>query len=91
MDYAIFDLLVSFLGIWLIAPVLTYAFRFIKLNIPLSSWLYFTLPLSILVHILVGNYTPMTKYFLDPSGHYLLKIFIIILMIIGLRGISLIK
>lgn len=90
-EYAIFDLVVSFVGIYLLAPVLTYLFKFIKLDIPRSSWLYLTLPMSILIHVLVGKYTPMTKYFLDPSGHYLLKLFIIGLLVFGLKAIRLIK
>ena len=90
-EYAIFDLTASFLGIYLLSPILSYLFRFIKLDIQRVSWFYLTLPLSILIHVLVGKYTPMTKYFFDPSGHYLLKIFIITLFILGLRGISIIK
>lgn len=90
-EYAIFDLVASFVGIYLLAPALTYLFKFIKLDIPRSSWLYLTLPMSILVHMLVGKYTPMTKYFLDPSGHYLLKLFIIGLLVFGLKAIRLIK
>ncbi len=90
-EYAIFDLTASFLGMYLLSPILSYLFRFIKLDIQRVSWFYLTLPLSILIHILVGKYTPMTKYFFDPSDHYLLKIFIIILFILGLRGISIIK
>lgn len=87
-DFAIFDLSVSFLGIWLLAPFLSKIFRLFKLDIPLSSWMYLTLPLSILVHVLVGKYTPMTKYFLDPSDHYLLKLFILVLLYFGIKIIK---
>ena len=90
-EYAIFDLVVSFLGVYLLAPVLTQLFKFTKLNIPLASWLYLTLPISILFHLLVGRYTPMTKYFLDPTGHYILKIFILGLLVLGLKDIRLLK
>lgn len=90
-EYAIFDLASSFLGIYLLAPLLSKIFRYVKLDIPKLNWLYFTIPLSIVFHILVGNYTPMTKYFIDPSGHYLLKIFISGLFILGVRNIKVIK
>ena len=90
-DYAIFDLTVSFLGVYLLAPLLSKLFHLIHLDIPRASWLLFTLPLSILVHILVGNYTPMTSAFLDPSSHYLLKIFIIVILVLGILGIKVIK
>lgn len=91
LDYAVFDLAASFIGIYLLSPVLSSLFRLIKLEIPRSSWLYLTLPLGVLIHILVGSYTPMTKYILDPSGHYLLKILLVALTILGIRGISVIK
>jgi len=89
-DYAIFDIVVSFVGIWILSPLLTKFFRFFKLEIPLSSWIFLTLPLSILIHALVGKITPMTKYFLDPSGHFLLKLFIVILLVLGLSKIKII-
>lgn len=89
--FAIFDLSVSFLGIYLLSPVPTKLFRLIKLDISRTSWLYFTLPLSILVHIIFNTYTPMTKYFLDPNGHYLLKILIIGLIVLGIRGTNILK
>ena len=90
-EYAIFDLTVSFLGVMLLAPLLSKLFRLIHLEIPLSSWLYLTLPIGVLAHILVANHTLMTKYFLDPTDHYPLKLFIALLVYLGIRGISLIK
>lgn len=90
-EYAIFDLASSFLGVLILSPFLIRLFRLIHLEIPLSSWMLFTIPIGIFTHIITSNHTPMTKYFLDPSGHYILKIFIIALLIVGLRGISLIK
>lgn len=90
-EYAIFDLATSFIGVLILSPLLIRLFRLVHLDIPLSSWMLFTLPISILAHLIVGNHTPMTKYFFDPSGHYILKIFIIVLLIVGLRRISIIK
>lgn len=87
-EYAIFDLTVSFIGVYLLSPLLSKLFSFIKLDIPIISWLYLTLPLSILIHLVIGKYTPMTKYFLDPSSHYLLKIFIITLIFFGIKNIK---
>lgn len=87
LGFAAFDLTLSFLGIYLLAPLLTKLFLLIRLHIPRSSWLLLTLPLSILVHVMVGQYTPFTKYFLDPSGHYLLKLLILVLIILGFAGI----
>ena len=91
LGFAIFDLTVSFIGIYLLAPVLSRIFALVKIDIPRINWLYLTLPLSVLVHVVVGNFTPMTRDFLDLSSHYLLKILIITLLYLGLRGIKLIK
>lgn len=90
-NYAIFDLAVSFLGIYLLSPLLTKIFLKLNINTSTLSWLLLTLPLSILIHILVGNYTKMTQDFLDPSGHYYIKIFILTLLILGLKSVKLIK
>ncbi len=89
--YAIFDLTTSFLGVLVLSPFLIRLFRLIHLEIPLSSWMLFTIPIGILTHIVTGNHTLMTKYFLDPSGHYLLKLFIIILVLLGFIGIKIIR
>ncbi len=58
--YAIFDFAVSFIGIYLIAPLLSKFFRQIKIEIPRLSWMYLTIPIGILAHILSGSITPMT-------------------------------
>jgi len=89
--YAIFDFTISFLGIYLLAPLLSRLFLLIKLDIPKQNWLFLTLPISILVHLLFQKMTPMTKGFLDLHGHYILKIIILALLILGLRGIKIIK
>jgi len=84
--YALFDLGVSFLGIYLLSPLLSKLFLKLRIKITKRSWLFFTLPLSILVHIIVGNITPMTKNFIDVHGHYFLKIIILGLFILGIKG-----
>lgn len=90
-DYAIFDTIVAFLGIYLLSSWLSKLFLKIKIKIPKQSWLLLTLPISILAHVLSGNITPMTKDFLDLNNHYTLKIVIIVLLILGLKNIRLIK
>ncbi len=90
-EYAIFDMTLAFVGMGLLSPVLSKLFDLIKLEISRKIWLIWTLPISILIHLLVGQRTLMTKYFMDLDGHYLLKALIIILTIIGLREIKKIK
>lgn len=90
-EYAIFDLVASFLGIYLLSPFLSKIFKKIRLDIPKINWLYLTLPIGILAHIIVGNITPMTRDFLDLNNSYLLKILIIGLLFFGIRGIKIIR
>jgi len=86
--YAIFDLVASFLGIYLFSPWLSKIFLKIKVKVPKSSWIFLTLPISIFVHLLVGSATQMTQDFFNPSTHYFLKIFILALLFFGLKDIK---
>ena len=89
--YALFDLFVSFLGIYLLSPLLSKLFLKLGFKISRKSWIYFTLPLSIIVHLLIGNRTQMTRDFLDMEGHYILKIIIVILGFLGMKDINIEK
>ena len=91
LDYAIFDFVVSFLGIYLLAPLLTKLFRKIRLDIPKKNWLWLTLPIGTLTHILVGSITPMTRDILDIHDHYVLKLIMLVLVFFGIKGIRVIK
>ncbi|NCO05052.1 MAG: hypothetical protein GW939_02795 [Candidatus Magasanikbacteria bacterium] len=72
---------------YLLAPLLSRITKHLHLIIPKKNWLFLTIPISILVHILVGNITPLTKNFLNIHSHYPLKILIIALLLLGLQGI----
>lgn len=85
-EYAIFDLTISFLGMYLLAPWLSKLFYKIGVVIPKENWLFLTLPIGILIHLLIGKSTLMTRNFLEPQGSYGLKLFILVLVILGLRG-----
>lgn len=89
--FALFDFTTAFLGVFLLAPLLSKLFRKLGLEIPKLSWLFFTLPIGIIVHILIGKRTPLTEEFLDPSGHYLSKVIILVLFVLGIMGIKKIK
>jgi len=89
--YALFDILVSLFGIYLLSPLLSKLFLFFRIKVPKNNWVFLTLPLGILIHILVGTITPMTKSFLDMNSNYVLKVIVIVLTIIGIRGIKILK
>lgn len=86
--YAIFDFAASFLGIYLLSPLLSKLFLKFNLSIPKHNWLFLTLPLSVLVHLLVGQATQMTKDFTDLNSHYILKVIILGSLFLGLKGIK---
>ncbi len=85
--FTIFDSGASFLGVYILAPLLTRLFRLFGIEISRKSWLYFVLPIGILAHSFSGTKTPMTREFLDPSGFYPLKLIILTLTILGLKDI----
>ncbi|MBT3817496.1 MAG: hypothetical protein HOE80_03555 [Candidatus Magasanikbacteria bacterium] len=76
---------------YLLSPFLSKMFLKIRIDIPKKNWLFLTLPLSIIIHILVGNITPMTRDFLDIHGHYVLKVVLFVLLILGLKGIKIVN
>ena len=89
--YAIFDFAVAFLGIYLLSSFLSKIFLKLRIDIPKQNWLFLTLPISIVAHLLVGNITPMTRDFIDMDSHYILKILVLSLLTLGIKGIKIIK
>jgi hypothetical protein len=89
--YAIFDFTLAFVGMYFIAPLLTKLFRKMRLEISRKSWMFLTLPISVLVHLAVGNITPMTAGFFDIHGQYILKLVILILLVMGIKDIRIIR
>jgi hypothetical protein len=87
-EYAIFDFLVSFIGIYLISKFLTKFFLKFKIYIPTISWMYFTLPIGFLFHLIFKVNTQMNNNILDLNGHYILKLFFIVLVVLGIKGIK---
>lgn len=85
--YSIFDFVLTFLFMALLAPFLSKAFFKKGIYVPKRSWLLWAVPLSIPVHLLFGAMTPMTVAFIDMHGHYLLKLVILGLFIAGFFGV----
>ena len=89
--YALFDILISFLGIYVLSPLLSKIFLKFGIEIPKRNWLFLTLPIGIIIHLLSGNMTLMTKDFIDLQSHYILKILILGLLILGVKDIRITK
>ena len=88
LDYAIFDLIVSFWGVYLLSPTLTKLFLKIWLEIKRKNWMFLVLPIGIIFHLIFGNITPMTRDFLNINDFYLLKILLLALLFLGLKDIK---
>lgn len=89
--YAFFDLAVSFLGIYLLSPLLSKLFLKLRVDVPKKNWVFLTLPIGILTHLLVGKMTPMTRNTLDIHDHYVLKGIILASLILGIRGTKIVR
>ncbi len=83
--FAIFDFVVSYLGFYLLSPLIIKLFSYFNISISKSNIMWLVLPMSILFHIIFKADTPLTKMFLDPSGYYIAKITIILMLFMGLR------
>jgi len=89
--YTIFDTALALIGIYLLSPLLSKLFKKLQVSIPKRNWLFLTLPIGILAHLIFKQMTPMTKDLIDIHAHYILKIIIFILLILGIRGIKITK
>lgn len=87
--YAIFDIAISFIGVYLLGPLLSSLLQKVRIRVPVKNWLFLTLPLGLIFHLIFQQNTRMTVNLLDPHAHYLLKVFFLILLILGLRGVRL--
>ena len=85
-EYAMFDFIVSYFGVYLLAPYLSKAVKRFGVKISRVQWLYLTLPLAILTHLLVGQKTPLTDQLMSPGGSYILKLIILGMIYKGIRG-----
>lgn len=80
--FAIFDFAISYLIVYLLSP---YLYR-MGVKLSRKQFLWLTLPFSILVHILFGSMTPLTKMFLNPHGDYWVKILVIFMIFMAIWG-----
>ena len=86
-SFAIFDFGISFLGMLLLSPGLSWLCKKAGVFVPKRNWVILTLPLSVIAHVLIGRITPFTKEFLDPSGYYVVKLIILGCGVLGATGI----
>lgn len=90
-EYAVFDFVVSFLAMYLLAPLLSKGFQKIRVQISRRGWMLFTLPLSMVIHLTVGRITPLTAQFLDLRGHVIVKVVMVVLFVMGLLQTKIVR
>ena len=86
--YAIFDFVASYLGVAVLAPLLSKLTKKLGWTVPFSSWMWLTLPISVLAHIAAGNVTPMTEDFLSPNDGWIIKLVIIGMTYMAFKNIK---
>ncbi len=89
--FTIFDTAAAYIGIFLVAPILTRLFSKIHLSISRTAWLWLTLPISVVVHFILHQNTPFMKMLLDPNDSYIAKIILIFMLFMGIRQIKIQK
>jgi len=82
---AVFDLILSYFGIYLLSPLLIKLFKKLNIKTSKTQLLWLTLPLSIVIHLLVGQETPLTKMVLDQHDYYLVKIIILAMIFMAFK------
>src|SRR3989338_7238300 len=86
--FTIFDTAAAYVGIFLLSPLLTKLFFKFHLNISKTSWLWLTLPISVIFHFVFRQNTPLIKMLLDPSSFYIIAIVLLLMTYMGLRNIN---
>ena len=74
------------MGIYLLAPLLSKIMSIFRLSISRHQWLWLTLPLGTVVHILVGQQTTLTKMVFNENN-YLAIIALIFMTYMGLKDV----
>lgn len=86
-QFAIFDFTISYIGFYILSPLIIKLFKYFNMTVTIANIMWLVLPLSILIHIIIGNHTPLTKMFLDTSDYYFIKIVIVYMIYAGLKGV----
>ncbi len=86
--FSVFDFVTAYLGIFILALILSKLFPKINTHIPMSSWVWLTLPIGVVVHLILQIDSPLIKMLFDLNGSYLVKIVLLFMLFMGFRGIK---
>ncbi len=83
---AVFDVVISYLGIYLISPILIKLFNKIGIKTSKKTWMWLMFPLSLLAHFFIGQDTTLLKMFLNPNSFYTVKAVIVFMLIMAFKN-----
>lgn len=86
-SFAIFDFVTAYLLVFLLSPLLTKLFSIFHISISRNAWLWLTLPISVIFHLIFNQKTPLIKMLLDPK-HFQFYLVIAILLIMTYMGLK---
>jgi len=88
--FTIFDTATAYLGIFLLSPLLSKIFSKIHINISRAGWLWLTLPISVIFHLVFRQNTPLIKILSDTSQYqfYLVVVIMVFMTYMGLKDIN---
>jgi hypothetical protein len=86
--FTIFDVVTAYVGIYLLAPLLAKIFYKLHINISRSGWIWLTLPIAVVFHLIFHQNTPFMKMLLSPKSFYMPIIVLIFMTYMGLRKIK---
>ena len=89
--FAVFDTVLGYAAIFLLAPWLTKLFTLVKLNIPRAAWLWWMFPLSVVFHLAFNQQTPVLKTLASPLGFFVVSVVLAVMFFMGLKSCSRIK
>lgn len=85
-DYAVFDFVASYVGFYFLATPLTWLFKKIGVVVTRAQWMYLMLPISVVIHLLVGEKTHLIHQLFDLNGGYIAKIVLLVMIYKGIKG-----
>jgi hypothetical protein len=85
--YSIFDFAVSYLGVYFLAPLFSKACSKIHLNISRSGWMWLTLPLSVVFHLIFRQQTAFMKGLISPQHYFIEAIVLLFMLYMGLKDV----
>ncbi len=88
--FAIFDTVVAYLGILIISPILNWLMSKLHIKVPIISWICFTLPLSVVFHLISNQSTPLMNILANPSHFqfYIVTFILLAMTYVGFRNLD---